>query len=42
MVKALVFGTRDCAFESHRGRSIIIFFVCLPVEHNLSICVKSS
>lgn len=20
MVKALVFGTKDCAFESHRGR----------------------
>ena len=26
MVKALVFGTKDCAFESHRGRSPKNFF----------------
>lgn len=29
MVKALVFGTKDCAFESHRGRMLLfLVFVC--------------
>lgn len=26
MVKALVFGTKDCAFESHRGRNDLFCF----------------
>lgn len=27
MVKALVFGTKDCAFESHRGRILLFWFL---------------
>lgn len=29
MVKALVFGTKDCAFESHRGRQKSYIFLFL-------------
>lgn len=32
MVKALVFGTKDCAFESHRGRDgMIDLNFCRPL-----------
>lgn len=38
MVKALVFGTKDCAFESHRGRiSIFLIFGCHQPRFLLSI-----
>ena len=33
MAKALVFGTKDCAFESHQGRSFGIFETRVLLAH---------
>lgn len=42
MVKALVFGTKDCAFESHRGRmSIFLIFGCHQPRFLLSISLHA-